>query len=168
MFDRFAETRVLISREFILNNAKTDPGTPVADNQRLKDIVHRLGDLYDARIWVTAGNDVLLKSFQGAIPRVDALKERRCPAARGDVKIYGTLKRRKEIYGVVPLKIPGASDVETGRMHILFGKMEHAGHGAGFGLGLLIIGGVIALLIIPVSRRISRPINNLKHSALKL
>jgi methyl-accepting chemotaxis protein len=37
----------------------------------------------------------------------------------------------------------------------------------GFGVGLLVIGGVIAILLIPVSRRITNRITHLKTSSLR-
>jgi two-component system sensor histidine kinase CpxA len=51
---------------------------------------------------------------------------------------------------------------------LLFVKREPAHPEEGFGLGLAIIGVVIALLVMPVSRLISKPINELRHSAQRI
>lgn len=52
-------------------------------------------------------------------------------------------------------------------LHSLFDPGDTARHSGGFALGLLVIGIFVALLVVPVARRISRPLDGLRRSALK-
>jgi signal transduction histidine kinase len=57
---------------------------------------------------------------------------------------------------------------QTGHLHMLFERPAREHPRWGFAVGLLVIGAVIALLLVPVSRRITSRITHLKASALRI
>ena len=66
---------------------------------------------------------------------------------------------------MIPLGPKAGRDIS---LHVLFHKMPPLHPEGGFALGLALVGAVIALLVLPVSRLISRPVNRLRDSALRL
>ena len=70
-------------------------------------------------------------------------------------------------YAAIPVQINAA---EEGQLHILFEKMwpPSPSHHKGFLWGLIFVGLVIAILVIPVSRLITRPLDGLRRSALQI
>jgi two-component system sensor histidine kinase CpxA len=69
------------------------------------------------------------------------------------------------LYAVIPIKLKEEKPAE---LHVFYVKRKISRPEEGFGWGLAIIGVVIALLVMPVSRWISRPINELRHSAQRI
>jgi two-component system sensor histidine kinase CpxA len=83
----------------------------------------------------------------------------------GEFKLYRAHKGDAKLYAVIPIRLEVEKSAE---LHVLFVKRKPAHPEEGFGLGLGMIGLVIALLVIPVSRLISKPINELRHSAQRI
>jgi two-component system sensor histidine kinase CpxA len=74
-------------------------------------------------------------------------------------------RRHSHFYAVIPIAFPKG---EKGSIHILFGSQGLSHPEGGFALGLAIIGLIVALLIIPVSRLITDRVKQLKQSALRI
>jgi methyl-accepting chemotaxis protein len=69
------------------------------------------------------------------------------------------------LYLVVPIQMPRG---RTGNLHALFKPMKMERHKGRFASGLLVIGLFIALLVVPVSRRITKRLNRLRQSAARI
>jgi len=104
-----------------------------------------------------------VKSFQGEVPvMVEQLKKKRA-RDYGSFKLYR--RRHSHFYAVIPIAFPKG---EKGSIHILFGSQGPPHPEGGFALGLAIIGLIVALLIIPVSRFITDRVKQLEQSALRI
>jgi two-component system sensor histidine kinase CpxA len=125
----------------------------------------RLGETYGAKVWLAGADGIpLLKSFTGDIPeKIVRLAEERARDF-GQFKIYRNFKRRHLFYITIPVEIQKG---EIGSLH-LFENMESAHLEGAFAVGLLGIGIVIALLVIPVSRFITERVKGLRASAIRI
>lgn len=83
----------------------------------------------------------------------------------GNFRLYHGRRGGTVAYAVTPVALEGC---EGCRLHLLFPRSGSSHPEAGFALDLAVIGMVIALLVIPVSRFISKPINELRHSAERI
>ncbi len=176
-------SKMLVARDYMQETIDRTPGMDQAAGKPLQSLIDRLAKIYDADVWLTGPTGtVLVKSFQGDVPAgVEdiAAREGKLPKRRGffsdfsreedfgAYKLYHRFGRNSVSYAVIPLRIGSGG---TGDLHVLFNnrKWERISPEAKFALELLAIGVVIALLIIPVSRLITKPIDRLKNSALHI
>ena len=160
--EKYTYGKVLLARELLLEKAKASPGVPVEDNPLIGESVSHLAKILGAKIWISSRDGVPIhRSFQEDIPE----KIRRLSKEKGwdkeHFEMYSRFHRGTN-YMAVPLKPPGEGPLV---LHYLSEGMEKPPHGGRFLLGLAVIGGIVALLIIPVSRRISGPVNRLTRTA---
>jgi two-component system sensor histidine kinase CpxA len=146
--------------------AKLQTDVELSRNERLHEFIRDLGQILNAQVWLEAsGGGVLAKSFPGSPPEErQALKSGHAKDF-GHFKLYYGYMKSSGLYAVVPIKL---QDRRSVRLHVLFAGTEHSHPEEGFALGLGIIGVVIAVLVIPVSRFISKPINQLRDSAHRI
>jgi len=164
--DRSINAHVIIAKELVEEKIKSTPGTPIENNESLKSVIRRLGEAYGAKVWL-AGSDgkILLKSFPGPIPPSVQRYVGEHFEDKGNFQIYHKLKRRWELYAIIP------TDIQQGRrgaLHILYEKSDPEGHERPFALGLAGIGLAIAILVIPVTRFITKRVKELSHSAFEI
>ena len=164
-FEQYAKAQALLINDFIKEKIKSEPEIHPAENKSLQNFLLRLGKAYDAKVWLSGSDGtVLLKSFQGNIPvdiasiPEDSIKDYK------QFKMYRDFKRRHFFYSTIPVEI---SNSETGSFH-LYGNMNKTHIEGAFALGLAGIGIIIAILIIPVSRLITKRIKRLKTSAIRI
>ena len=164
--ERHTSVKVLMVKELLEEKIRSARGTSLSQNEDLKELISRIGDIYEAKVWLadTDGTPVL-KSFAGNIPAEVLRISKKEAKEFGDIKLYHGFRRHWEFYATIPLEI---EDGESFSIHAIFeGRERHRPEG-GFVLGLAVIGIVIALLIIPVSRFITGRVNQLKQSALRI
>ncbi len=143
-----------------------EPLIGLSENRSLIRLIHDLGNIYQAKVWLT-GTDgkSIIQSFEGSIPEDTSKfhqKHTRKPTDNGS---YHSMRRGFVHYIRMPVEFQKG---ERGSIHLLFENAK-SDHPEGlFALGLLAIGLVIALLVVPVSRRITNPLNRLRDSALKI
>ncbi len=165
-FEQYTGAQVLIAKEMVEEKIRSRPETDPSENKSLKDFVSRLGQGYGAKVWLTGEDGApILKSFPGDVSDEIALACEQRGKDMGDFKMYREFKRGHIFYIETPVEV---QKDRLGSLHILFEKMEAPYPEAGFALGLIGIGVVIALLIIPVSRRITEPVKQLKASAVRI
>ena len=164
-FERYAKAQALMINEFIKEKINTEPKIHPAKNKSLQNFLMRLGETYDAKVWLAdSDGTVLIKSFQGNIPvnmakiPPDHVKDYK------QFKIHRNFKRRHLFYITIPVEFNGSN---TGSFH-LYEKMKKPHVEGAFALGLVGIGIIIALLVIPVSRLITKRIKRLKASAIRI
>ena len=164
-FERYAGAQALMVKEFIEEIIRSEPKTLPVENTSLKDLILRLGETYGAKVWLAGPDGIpLLKSFSGDIPeKIVRVAEERAKNF-GQFKIYRNFKRRHLFYITIPVEIQKG---EIGSLH-LSENMETAHLEGAFAVGLLGIGIVIALLIIPVSRFITERVKGLRASAIRI
>jgi len=165
-FDHYASAQVMVVKEVIDSRIRTSPDVDLSKNDTLKDFIRDWGEVLGAQVWLRGPDGQLVaKSFTGDLPeeQTKLLSSRRRDF--GHFTLYHGHRRGPKLYAVIPIKLEAEKSAE---LHVLFHKREPAHPEAGFGWGLGIIGVVIALLVMPVSRWISRPINELRQSAQRI
>jgi two-component system sensor histidine kinase CpxA len=165
-FDHYASAQAMVVREVIDSRILTSPGVDLSKNEPLKGFIRDLGEALGAQVWLQGPDgQVVAKSSSADLP-VEQIK---LLSGRwkdfGHFKMYHGRKRGPKLYAVIPIKLEAEKSAE---LHVLFVKQEPTHPEEGFGWGLAIIGVVIALLVMPVSRLISKPINELRHSAQRI
>ena len=164
--ERYLGGYALVAKEMVERNIKARPGTDPVDNEPLREAILHLAQAIEVKVWLAAPDDTpLLKSFQTEIPGSLLRREAGKFEEVKGVKLFRSFKKGYEYHAVIPIEF-GKS--ETGSLHILFEKSEKEHLRGLFALGLLGIGGVIALLTIPISRLITKRITQLRMSALKI
>jgi signal transduction histidine kinase len=161
-FNEFAEQRTMALKEVVEEKVRSAPGVPWSQNDPLKGFVRDFARLLGARIWLTdKDGNVVLASFPGRVPDLGG------PFAKARTNRYRsfTLHGHKDFdfYATVPLASSGGWE---GEMHILFDRQGFSPRKGHFALGLAVIGFLIALSIIPISRLITRRIKLLRESAI--
>ena len=165
-FDHYASAQVMMVKEIINSKVKQAPYTELSRNESLKDFMRKMGELLGAQIWLQdSDGKMVVRSFSGDQAGARSELEEERWKDYGDFKLYHGRRRGPKLYAVIPIELKTGKSAE---LHVLFVKREPAHPEEGFGWGLAIIGAVIALLVMPVSRLISNPINKLKHSAQRI
>jgi signal transduction histidine kinase len=165
--ERALSAHVLIVKNLVEANIRENPEIRLADNESLKGIIEQLGEAYGSKVWLAGPNGTpILKSFSGDLSENILKIKRGHFFHRKHYNVYSGPKRGLEFYAIIPTMMHGG---ERGGLHVLFEKRtpdEH--HEGAFALGLLGICLFIALLVIPVSRFITKRVNQLGQSALKI
>ena len=162
--DQYLSAYAMVTKEMVEGSIKANPGTEAVENESLREVLISLAQAIEAKVWLAAPDGTpLLKSFQTEIPGpLLRMEERHFKEVKG-VKLFHDFRRGYEYHAVIPTEI-GKGGI--GSLNILFEKREHP-RGM-FALGLLGIGVIIAFMVIPVSRLITKRITQLRTSALKI
>jgi two-component system sensor histidine kinase CpxA len=166
MFAQYASAQSMIIKELIEEKINADPEIRIDENEAVRRIILRLGESYKAQVWLESADGVLVfKSFPEDVPSdvigiyQDHLEDLE------DFKLYFKFRKGHVIYVKIPVEIKNNS---AGSIHMLFKERIMSPPEGAFGLGLIGIGIVIALLVIPVSRFITKPVKELERSALRI
>jgi signal transduction histidine kinase len=163
--EEYARTRALKVQALIADKIRSAPDTALEENEPLKTFISDFGKILGARVWLEKqGGAVLLKSFPGEIQDLAGRLKNQGGVNPKPVSLYH--QRDLFFYAVIPMAFPAG---EKGHLHVLFDRPEGPFHsGRGLALGLMIIGLMAALLIVPVSRIITNRLEKLRQSALYL
>jgi two-component system sensor histidine kinase CpxA len=162
--EHYTRGKVLIVKEIIEDKIRSAPTTELSKNEPLREFISDFGEILGAKVWLQDSDGTLpVKSFQGGVPAmVEQFKKKRS-RDYGSFKLYR--RRHSHFYAVIPIAFPKG---EKGSIHILFGSQGFPHPEGGFALGLVLIGLIVALLIIPVSRLITDRVKQLRQSALRI
>jgi two-component system sensor histidine kinase CpxA len=164
--ERYVNAQSAVVRQYVETTIRSEPHVGLSENRSLRKLIHDLGNIYQAKAWLTGtdGNSII-QSFEGSIPKDTSKfhqKYTRKPTTNGP---YHGIRRGLVHYIRMPVEFQKG---ERGSIHLLFENAKSAHPEGLFALGLLSIGFVIAILVVPVSRRITNPLNRLRDSALKI
>ena len=161
-FNRGNDSKLILAKKLIEDNLTPDSTPHPADNQAVKQFMDSISEAFHVKIWLThSNNSVLYKTFKSEIP--DELVKKIIAFNRDHKsRFHSRFKKNHKIYGNQPIKV---NNKEIAKLHFLFIKPPPTPHKIKFALGLIFIGLIIAIIIIPVSRQISSPINKLTFSA---
>ena len=162
---QYVRAHVLITKELVEDKIKSNPGVPVSENEDLRKVIVRLGQAYHSKVWLTGGDgNPLMKSFSGDTPK--PLSDFRWKSVRKskNFELYRRMKKGWQWYAIISMRI---QEGQTGRLHLFFERREKE-RPEGFGLGLIIIGIVVALLVLPISRYITKRVKGLSESASRI
>jgi len=162
--EHYTKGKVLLVKEIVEDKIRSAPTTELSNNEPLREFISDFGEILGAKVWLQNSDGALsVKSFKGEVPvMVEQFKKKRS-RDYGSFKLYR--RRLSHFYAVIPIAFPKGG---KGSIHILFGSQGPPHPEGGFALGLAIIGLIVALLIIPVSRFITDRVKQLKHSALRI
>lgn len=165
-FKDYSSSHATLIRGLIEERINTEPGMSIEENASLRDLLFRFSEAYGVRIWLAdSEGNALVKTFQGNIPEAVTSD----PHTVGTDPVHFKLHRHRNkgwaLHTALPIEI---GERETGSLHLVFDKMQPPHPEGRFALGLLGIGVVIALLLIPVSRLITERVKQLRHSALQI
>ncbi|MBW1768457.1 MAG: hypothetical protein JRJ65_15600, partial [Deltaproteobacteria bacterium] len=167
-FEQNTGAKVKIVQELIEERIGLSAATHISEDKALIDLFPRVGELFGAKIWLKNPDGIsLLKSFPGEMPAsIERITEQEVRSL-GDVKFYHSLRHHRDLYAVIPIAIRKG---ETGSLHVLFEKTGSPPPEVQkrFALGLVIIGVIIAILVIPVSRLITNRIKNLMQAVIQI
>jgi two-component system sensor histidine kinase CpxA len=161
----YVKAHVLITKELVEDKIKSNPGVPVSENEDLRRVIGRLGQAYHSKVWLTGedGNAVM-KSFSHSILKpLSDFRWKRVKESK-NFELYRRMKKGWQWYAIISMRI---GEGQTGRIHVFFERREKE-HPEGFGLGLIIIGIVVALLVLPISRYITKRVKALSESASQI
>jgi two-component system sensor histidine kinase CpxA len=163
-FEHYTKGKVLIVKEVVEDKIRSAPTTELSKNEPLREFILDFGEILGAKVWLqNSDGTVSVKSFKGEVPlMVEQLKKKRL-RDYGSFKLYH--RRHSNFYAVIPIAFPKG---EKGSIHILFDPQGSLRPEGGFALGLAVIGLIVALLIIPVSRFITNRVKQLEQSALRI
>ena len=162
----YVNAQSTVVRQYVEATIRLEPHVGVYENRSVKKLIHDLGNIYQAKVWIT-GTDghPVMQSFKGPIPGDASVFYQKHAPDRTSNEPYHNLRRGFVQYVRMPVELQKG---EKGNIHLLFENTGKLHSGGLFALGLLGIGLVIVLLVIPVSRRITNPLNRLRDSALKI
>jgi methyl-accepting chemotaxis protein len=154
----------LIIRQTIEDRINNYPDPDLSGNKPLKELIIDLSKILGAEVWLTYPDGTpVVKSFSGEIPFVGDFKKWYRSGDYGTYELYHG--EHSGFYAVMPISFPVG---DGGSIHVLVKKWKHPSPEKGFAFGLLLIGVVIALLIIPLSRYVIKPLKDLNESALQI
>ena len=161
--DKQSIAKLVIFKHMIQEKVNQKPSIPIERNNEVKELLHMLSDLFDVRIWVTSPDKtVLIKTFSSPIDI--NLKDREdYDVSQDGIKLYHLSHRHVNYYAQLSIMVDKTIDI----IHIhLYTKNERKPE-ATFLIGLLCIGVIIAVLIVPLTKIITKRIKQLKQSALE-
>ncbi|WDP90203.1 MAG: HAMP domain-containing histidine kinase [Desulfobacter sp.] len=138
------------------------PGLPPAENPELVKLLNTYASLFGIQLWITnPAETVLFKTFEGPV-NMPRSGHRQVHHDRG-ITLYHYVLRWIKYYATIPINSGGAP------LHLhLFIDTRDPNHPEGLFLaGLLVIGCVAALLVVPMASFITRRINLLNQSAIE-
>ena len=139
----------------------SSPDTELSENPLLKEFIDDFARLYRAQVWLIGRDGRLaMKSFSGEPPDLPEASGKGRPWWRGFFGLQAL--RNPYMHNVIRLEPSGK---HVGDLHVLTRRPAPSLPKGPFALGLLIIGAIVALAAIPVSRLITRRIRQLRLSA---
>jgi len=164
--DHYASAQVMMVKEIIDSKMGAAPEVELSQNESLKDFIRNWGQVLGAQVWLRdSDGQLVVKSFSGDLPKEQSKLQAGQWRDLGAYRLYHGHRKSPRLYAVIPIKF---KEEKSAELHVLFVKRQPSPPEEGFLLGLGIIGVVIALLVMPVSRLISKPINELRHSAQRI
>ena len=161
--DRNAFPKLEIFQEMVQEKIDSHPLLPLAHNPDLKDQLNTFASLFDLKIWISdPEKGIQIKTFKAPVDIPRKGFQRQIHHQNG-ITLYQFIRKQNQYYAVVPIK-EGNNEL---RLHLYYDTRNPDRPEGIFFVGILIIGGVVALLIIPLARRITRRVNQLNRSALE-
>ena len=163
-FQRYAAAQAMVTAEAVGGLIDRYPDKTLSQNPALDDFLKELAERINGLVWLSSPEGVKLAgSFTGDPPEIIKTEPKKKFMLRSGVMVRHYSWRQMDYYVTMPLTAP------HGRKLILNVYSEDADANPAHGLflpGLLVVGLIIALMVIPVSRLVTRRVDRLRHSAL--
>ncbi|MGD9158255.1 MAG: HAMP domain-containing sensor histidine kinase [Desulfobacteraceae bacterium] len=168
--EQFRQTtfeRVLLFKKLIEEKIRSGSHNTLVEitEANIQSLIDNIAKINAAKVWLTSNNRILLKSFEGEISeKLDDLSDENKFIYEG-ISLYQGFNKTHDIYVVSPIKSPEQDKIA---FHILIGEWKVERQETGFIPGLILIGIIIPILVIPISRFITERVKQLKQSALRI
>ena len=161
-FAPFIEAHAILLHDSIESRLELHPDIPIEENEHIRELIDNLTQLYSTRIWISSADGrTLLGSDAAPVPQPHVKRRR----VKKHFIIHETEGHRHPLFVSVPFDL---NDGSTGHVNFFFQRLERRLFIKPFLVGLAGIGAVVALLLLPVSRLVTRPLEKLKHAVQKL
>ena len=161
--DKRSTAKLVMFQKIVQEKVNQKPLIPIEHNKKIKELLHTLSDLFDIEIWVTAPDKtILIKTFSSPINIKEKILKK-YDVLKDGIKLYHLSRRHIKYYAQIPIK----ADNKINTLHIHLQTEHEKKPEAIFLFGLLTIGIIIALLIVPLTRIITKRIKLLNLSALE-
>jgi two-component system, OmpR family, sensor histidine kinase CpxA len=158
--------KVGLLEDLISEKARWTKFVTVLEDKEIKELVDRMGKTYDADVWISGSSGApLVKSFIGDLHTDASLLNSDNVAFFGKIKVYHNINKTHKVYASVPFR---EDNLKGFYLNIIFHEGFQPQQKSDFALGLIIIGLVVALSIIPISRLITERVKELRESALSI
>ncbi len=158
--------KVGLLKDLIDEKARWVKETSPLESKGIQDLMSKMGRIYDAEIWISRPEGrPLMKSFSGELPDEFSLLNSEKASVFGEIRIYYNISKNHRVYASSPLE---ADNLTGMNLNIIFNEGFQPRQKYDFAAGLIIIGAVVALLIIPVSRIITERVKEVRESALRI
>ncbi|MDD2274063.1 MAG: HAMP domain-containing sensor histidine kinase [Desulfuromonadaceae bacterium] len=156
----------VVARDFVQAAVAADIAKGGVPTDALDAAVRRLSASINAKVWITNPNGKpVAASFPGKAPTPITNPKR--SGQHDGVVVSVEVSRDAPWYAVVPVAVP-AEGSKTLMLHLLSTRTAGAFPSGAFAAGLALIGALVALLAVPLSLRITKPLNRLQESALRI
>ncbi len=160
-FEKYIDANIFILRELIEDRLSDSLNSELNKNRSLQDLVKELSQRYQSKIWIESDERrILLASFKGKAPTI--LKEKTKKFRNYSIT---RVRGKYSLYISIPIRLQGN---RTGTFNLLYERSHSRFIERAFLFGLIGIGLIIALLVVPFSRFITEPLKRLRISALKI
>jgi len=160
-FEESFKSRAQIVKGIAEERILSSPRAELSENTSLREFIIDFGRLSGAEVWLTTPDGmVALKSFPGEPPDPSQASGKDRPRRHRFFRLFAL--RGVDVHTVIPLAPSGK---HAGDLHILFRRPASSPPKGRFALGLAMIGVIVALAVIPVSRLITRRLSQLRLSA---
>ncbi|MBJ6798582.1 sensor histidine kinase [Geomonas propionica] len=155
-----------VAADFLAASVQASLTTGSGEDAALRDAVARLAASSNAKVWVTgAAGEILAASFPGGrAPEIERIPKR--TGMHDGVSVTIDPRGGFPWYAALPVSI--GPEHRPLLLHLL--SQRHGGTFpiGGFAGGLALIGALVALLAVPLTLRITRPLKRLEESALRI
>ncbi len=161
--DQQTFSKLQIFQAMVQETIDLHPELQATENPDLIKILNTFSSLFDVKIWITdPGETTLFQTFKGSANMPQTGVHRQVHHDNG-ITLYHFVLRWIKYYATIPIKAG-----EDGlRLHLYYDSRDPDHPEGLFFMGILVIGGVVALLVIPMASFITRRVNRLNRSAIE-
>jgi two-component system sensor histidine kinase CpxA len=161
--DNQALGKLKILQGIIRQKIDRAPEFSLSENKEVKELLHNFSDLFNLKIWITSADSAIIFKTFSTPPYPPLEKNTKYARERDGIKFYHLSRRHISYYATIPVKV----DNDISILHIYLPGRHANKPEVIFLFGLLSIGAVIAILIVPLTKIITGRIKELNRSALE-
>ncbi len=161
--DKQSIAKLIIFKESVQEKIRRHPQIPLEQNSELKKYLMTFSELFDLKIWLTTAEGTpLFKTFSSPV-NISISTNPKHIVTRDGIQLHHLSRRHFSYYAKIRIE----KETQDYTLHLYLKKEREKKPEAVFLIGLLTIGCIIALLIVPLTRLITQRVKQLNESALQ-